>query len=79
MQEHAWLVRKHVEITGSVVLRGCLDPDGNVQLLEGSHRTAFAIELDLPVTVVLFGLDEIIPNESEIVSITGDMDTCKVR
>ena len=79
MQEHAWLVRKHVKITGSVVLRGCLDPDGNVQLLEGSHRIAFAVELDLPVTVVLFGLDEIIPNESEIISITGDKDTCMVR
>ena len=79
MQEHALLVRRNVEITGSVVLRGCLDPDGNVQLLEGSHRIAFAVELSLPVTVVLFGLDELIPNESEIESkISGDKDTCAV-
>jgi len=80
MQEHGWLVRQHVEITGSVVLRGCLDPDGNVQLLEGSHRIKFALELDLPVTIVLFSWDEIIPNECEITSeITGDKDTCTVR
>ena len=79
MQEHTFFVRKHVEITGSVVLRGCLDPDGNVQLLEGSHRIAFAVELGIPVTVVLFGHDEWIPNESEIESkITGDKDMCAV-
>jgi len=79
MQEHALLVRQHVEVTGRVVLRGCLDPDGNVQLLEGSHRIAFAIELGLPVTVVLFSLDELIPNESEIESkISGDKDSCAV-
>ena len=79
MQEHGFLVRRHVEITGSVVLRGCLDPDGNVQLMEGSHRIAFAVELSLPVTIVLFGLDELIPNESEIESkISGDNDTCAV-
>ena len=79
IQEHSFLVRKHVEITGSVVLRGCLDPDGNVQLLEGSHRIAFALELGLPVTVVLFGLNELIPNESEIESnMSDDKDTCAV-
>ena len=80
IQEHSGLVRQHVEITGSVVLRGCLDPDGNVQLLEGSHRIAFALELNLPITIVLFSLDEIIPNECEIASeTTGDKDTCTVR
>ena len=80
MQEHNWLVRRHVEITGSVVLRGCLDPDGNVQLLEGSHRIAFALELDLPITIVLFSSNEIIPNECEIASkTTGDKDTCTVH
>ena len=80
MQEHGQLVRQHVEITGSVVLRGCLDPDGNVQLLEGSHRIAFALELGLPVSIVLFSLDEIVPNECEIASATtGDKDTCTAR
>jgi len=80
MQEQGWIVRRHVEITGSVILRGCLDPDGNVQLLEGSHRIAFALELGCPITIVLFGGDEIIPNESEIDSIvTGDKDTCAVH
>jgi len=80
LQEHAFLVRYHVEVTGSVVLRGCLDPDGNVQLLEGSHRIAFALELGCPITLVLFGGDEIIPNESEIESkVTGDKDTCAVH
>ena len=79
MQEHGWIVRRHVKVTGSVVLRGCMDPDYNVQLLEGSHRIAYAIELGLPVTIVLFYLDEIIPNESEIDSkITNDKDTCAV-
>ena len=79
IQEHGLLVRRHVEITGGVVLRGCFDPDGNVQLLEGSHRIAFAIELGLPVTIVLFGLDELIPNESEIESkISSDKDFCAV-
>ena len=80
MQEHGWLVRQHVQITGSVVLRGCLDTDGNVQLLEGSHRIAFALELDLPITIVLFSWDEIIPNACKIASeTTGDRDTCMVR
>jgi len=80
IQEHGELVRQHVEITGSVILRGCLDPDGNVQLLEGSHRIAFALELDLPIIIVLFSWDEIIPNECEISSeITGDKDTCTVH
>jgi hypothetical protein len=80
IQEHGQLVRQHVEITGSVVLRGCLDPDGNVQLLEGSHRIAFALELNLPITIVLFSWDEIIPNECEVASeTTGDKDTCTVR
>ena len=80
MHENGWIVRQHVKITGSVVLRGCLDPDGNVQLLEGSHRMAFALELDLPITIVLFSLDEIIPNETEIASeTTGDKDICAVR
>jgi hypothetical protein len=79
MQEHDWLVRRHVEITGSVVLRGCLDPDGNVQLLEGSHRIAFAIELGYPITIVLFNGDEIIPNECEIESkVNDDKDFCAV-
>ena len=79
IQEHGRVVQQHVEVTGNVVLRGCLDQDGNVQLLEGSHRIAYAIELGVPVTIVLFGLDEIIPNESEIDSkITNDKDTCAV-
>jgi len=48
--------------------------------LEGSHRIAFAIELDLPITIVLFNWDEIIPNECEVASeTTGDKDTCTVR
>ena len=80
LQEHAHVVRWHVEATGSVVLRGCLDPNENVQLLEGSHRIAYGIELGVPVTVVLFGLDELIPNESEIDSkVSGDKDYCAVR
>jgi len=80
LQEHSQLVRQHVKITGSVVLRGCLDPNGNVQLLEGSHRMAFALELNLPITIVLFNWDEIIPNECEIVSeTTGDINICTVR
>jgi hypothetical protein len=80
IQEHGQLVRQHVEITGNVVLRGCLDPDGNVQLLEGSHRIAFALELGVPITIVLFNWDEVIPNECEIASeTTGDKDTCTVR
>jgi hypothetical protein len=79
MQENGWIVRHHVQVTGNVVLRGCLDPDGNVQLLEGSHRIAYAIELGVPVTIVLFNLDEVIPNESEIDSkITCEKDICVV-
>ena len=58
LQDQGWLVRQHVKVTGNVVLRGCLDPDGNLQLLEGSHRIAYAIELGVPVTIVLFGLEE---------------------
>ena len=47
--------------------------------MEGSHRIAFAVELGIPVTIVLFGHDEWIPNESEIESkITGDKDMCAV-
>jgi len=79
MQEHALIVRWNVEAAGSVVLRGCLDPSGDVQLLEGSHRIAFGIELGVSVTIVLFGLSELIPNESEIESkVSADKDYCAV-
>lgn len=81
MQKHSASVKKNAALQGSVVLRGCAWKD-TIQLLEGSHRMAFAIELGLPVTIVLFGEDEIIPHDCDNVAVsvaTGLPDRCAVR
>jgi len=62
LQSHCDSVKKNVALVGSVVLRG-FETDQDIQLLEGSHRMAYAIELGLPITVVLFGEDEVIPHD----------------
>jgi hypothetical protein len=64
MQSHCDSVKKNVSLVGSVVLRG-FETDKDIQLLEGSHRMAYAIELGLPITVVLFGEDEIILHDTD--------------
>lgn len=62
MQSHSESVKKNVSLVGSVILRG-FETEKEVDLLEGSHRMAYAIELGLPITIVLFGENEIIPHD----------------
>ncbi|MFZ5354874.1 MAG: class I SAM-dependent methyltransferase [Bacillota bacterium] len=80
MQSHCNNVKKNVELHGSIVLRGFYT-DGTIQLLEGSHRMAYALELGVPITIVLFGENEIIPHDCDgIISyVTGLSDRCTVR
>ena len=64
VQSHSESVRRNVSLAGSVVLRG-FEIYGVVQLLEGSHRMVHAVELGLPITVVLFKDDEIVPHDCD--------------
>ena len=52
-------IRKNVSLVGSVVLKA-IKVYGIIQLLEGSHRMGHAIELGLPVTIILYDDDEVI-------------------
>jgi len=58
------MVERQVSLVGSVVLRG-IRTGTDVQLLEGSHRMAYAIEQGVPVHIVLFGEDEVIPHDCD--------------
>jgi len=78
MQDHSEYVKQNVSFHENVVLRG-FRVDDAIHLLEGSHRMAYAIELNVPVTIVLFGENEIIPNDCDVVSITRQTDRCAVR
>lgn len=69
MQGHYEKVQKEVQIHGEVTLKGYLY-NGFVQLLEGSHRIAAAIELGLPITIILYNKDEIIGHDCGIYSET---------
>jgi len=62
MQSHCESVKKNVSLVGSIVLRG-FETANEIELLEGSHRMAYAIELGLPITIVLFDENEIIPHD----------------
>ena len=62
MQSHCESVKKNVALVGSIVLRGFKN-ENDIYLLEGSHRMAYAVDLGLPITIVLFGKDEIIPHD----------------
>ena len=64
MQSHSESVKKNVSRVGSVVLRG-VEIYGVIQLLEGSHRMAYAVELGLPITIVLFNDDEVISHDCD--------------
>ena len=80
MQKHSKSVKKTVALQGGVVLRG-FAVDGTVQLLEGSHRMAYAVELGLPITIVLFGENEVVPHDCDNVkksAVTGLPDRCAV-
>lgn len=76
MQSHSESVKKNVSLVGSIILRG-FDANGDIQLLEGSHRMAHALELELPITIVLFNEDEIIPHDcDDIESPTTKLSDC---
>jgi hypothetical protein len=64
MQSHSESVKKTISLVGSVILRG-YETYGIIQLLEGSHRMAYAIALGLPITIVLFNKDEVIPHDCD--------------
>ncbi len=75
MQNHHESVKKNVALVGSVVLRA-IEVCGFIQLLEGSHRMAYAVELGLPITIVLFHEDEVIPHDCDNIQspVTGRPD-----
>ena len=78
MQKHSKSVKKTVMLQGSVVLRG-FAADHSIQLLEGPHRMAYAVELGLPINIVLFGENEIVPHDCDNVeksAVTGLPDRC---
>ena len=56
---HTESVKRNVSLAGGVVLRG-IEIYGIVQLLEGSHRMAYAVELGLPVKIILFNDGEVV-------------------
>lgn len=62
MQSHSESVKKNVSQVGSVILRG-FETENEIDLLEGSHRMAYAIELGLPITIILFDENELIPHD----------------
>lgn len=62
MQGHYEKVKKEVQIHGEVTLRG-YSCNGFVQLLEGSHRIAAAIELGFPISIILYNENEIIGHD----------------
>jgi len=62
--QHTESVKKNVSLVGSVVLRG-VEIFGVVQLLEGSHRMGYAVELELPIHIVLFNDDEVVPHDCD--------------
>jgi hypothetical protein len=64
MQSHSESVKKTVSLVGSVVLRG-YETYGIIQLLEGSHRMAHAVTLGLPISIVLFNSNEVIPHDCD--------------
>ena len=53
MQSHSEHAEQNVSAHQQVILRGAAT-DGDVQLLEGSHRMAYAIALQKPIIIVLF-------------------------
>ncbi len=79
LQSHSDNVRVNVKLHGNIVLRGFLI-NNEIQLLEGSHRMAFAVELGVPITIILFGEDEIVPHDcDDIIScVTGLRDRATV-
>ena len=77
MQSHSEFVKKNVSAHQQIILRGAAT-DGDVQLLESSHRIAYAIELQKPVIIVLFNYNEIVPNDCDVLSVTGHLDRCTV-